>query len=558
MNWVFQLYQTNPTAQAIAILAFVCVAGMSLGGIGFRGIRLGTSGVLFAALFVGHFSKPIDHKTLEFVKEFGLILFVFCIGLQLGPGFFASLRDSGVRLNLLAASIVILGALTSVGVGWLLGVDSAAVLGVFSGATTNTPSLGAAQQTLSSFPDVSADRASLPALAYAVTYPMGIVGIIGTLLLLRSLFRVDVDAEVAALRNARPEGQHPLKRQTLVVENPNLVGVPLGEVPALIETGVVVTRIRHAADGAVSVATRATPLYLGDVIDVVGSTLGLTRFQQVVGGIHPDSPFPADGPLKQAKIVVTKKEVPRRTVRDLQQESLRHVVITTIRRGDVEMVATPDIDLRFGDVLQVVGPQADIERAEKVLGNSVHALNETHFVPLFAGIGVGILLGTFPIPIPGFPQPLKLGLAAGPLIVAILVGRLGRIGRLVWHMPRNANMAFRELGISLFFASVGLLAGPTFFSAVLSATGVLWLISGLCVTVIPLLIAGVVARKIFGMNYVELSGLLAGSMTDPPALAFAGSVCRSESPAVAYAAVYPLTMLLRIMSAQVLAVTLCG
>ena len=233
-------------------------------------------------------------------------------------------------------------------------------------------------------------------------------------------------------------------------------------------------------------------------------------------------------------------------------------MITTVRRGEVEVIAAPSLDLRFGDVLLVVGPQQDIEHAEQVLGNSVQALNETHFVPLFAGIGVGILLGTFPIPIPGFPQPLKLGLAAGPLIVAILVGRLGRIGRLVWHMPRNANMAFRELGISLFFASVGLLAGPTFFSAVLSATGALWLLSGLCVTVIPLLVVGVLARKAFGMNFLELSGLLAGSMTDPPALAFAGSVCRSESPAVAYAAVYPLTMLLRIMSAQVLAVTLCG
>lgn len=558
MNWIFELHQTNPTAQAIAILAFVCVAGMSLGGIGFRGIRLGTSGVLFAALFVGHFSKPIDHETLEFVKEFGLILFVFCIGLQLGPGFFASLRDSGLRLNLLAASIVVVGALLSVGVGWLLGVDNAAILGVFSGATTNTPSLGAAQQTLSSFPSVSSDRAALPALAYAVTYPMGIVGIIGALLVLRSGFRIDVDAEVAALRAARPEGQHPLKRQTLIVENPNLAGVPIGDVPALIETGVVVTRIRHASDGSVSVATRATPLNIGDVIDVIGSPLGLSRFQQVVGGIHPDSSFPVDGPLKQTKIVVTRKEVPGRTVRDLQQESLRHVVITTILRGEVEVVATPDVYLRFGDVLQVVGPQADIEHAEKVLGNSVQALNETHFVPLFAGIGVGILLGTFPIPIPGFPQPLKLGLAAGPLIVAILVGRLGRIGRLVWHMPRNANLAFRELGISLFFASVGLLAGPTFFSAVLSATGGLWLLSGLCVTVVPLLVVGVFARKVLAMNYVELSGLLAGSMTDPPALAFAGSVCRSESPAVAYAAVYPLTMLLRIMSAQILAVTLCG
>jgi putative transport protein len=558
MKWIFHLHETNPTAQAIAILAVVCVAGMGLGGITVRGVKLGTSGVLFAGILVGHFSRPIDHHTLEFVKEFGLILFVFCIGLQLGPGFFASLRDSGLRLNLLALAVVLLGIAVSVGLGWLLNLDSAAVLGVFSGATTNTPSLGAAQQTLASFPGVTEERAALPALAYAVTYPMGIIGIIGTLLALKSMFQIDVAAEVQAFTAAGTKGIQELNRRTLVVENPNLTGVAIEDVPGLIESGVVVSRIRRAGQAAVSAATGAAPLGIGDALSVVGSVPGLDRFQRAVGRSIEDSLTETDSPVKQQNVVLTRKLLAGKTVQELQLEGRHEVVATTVTRGDIEMVASPDLRLRFGDVLQVVGPEQGLNDAAAELGNSVHALNETQFVPLFAGIGAGILLGTFPIACPGLPQPLKLGLAGGPLIVAIIVGRMGQIGKLVWHMPRNANLAFRELGIALFFASVGLLAGPTFFSAACSFAGLEWLLAGTCVTVVPLLVVGVFARRAYALNYVELSGLLAGSMTDPPALAFASSACESESPAVAYATVYPLTMLLRIMAAQALAVILCG
>lgn len=555
MKWIFQLHATNPTAQAIAILAFVCVVGMVLGGITVRGVKLGTSGVLFAGILVGHFYKPIEHYTLEFVKEFGLILFVFCIGLQLGPGFFASLRQSGLRLNLLALGIVLLGAGISVALGWCLSLDHAAVLGVFSGATTNTPSLGAAQQTLATFPGVTEDRAVLPALAYAVTYP---IGIIGTLLAVKSLFRVDVAAELQAFTAAHSKGIQKLERRTLIVENPNLQGVAVGDMPGLIESGVVVSRIRRAGEDVLCAATASTLLRLGDALDTVGSAHGLDRFQKVVGRAGQDKLEDLNSPLKQEQVVLTRKRLAGKTVQELQLSALHDVVVTTVTRGDVEIIAAPDLQLRFGDVLQVVGPEHALNHAAEELGNSVHALNETHFVPFFAGIGAGILLGTFPINFPGFPQPLKLGLAGGPLIIAILVGRMGRIGRLVWHMPRNANLAFWELGIALFFASVGLLAGPTFFAAAWSATGLMWLLAGAFVTVVPLLLVGVFARRVLGLNYVELSGLIAGSMTDPPALAFASNLCQSESPAVAYAAVYPLTMMLRIMAAQVLAVALCG
>lgn len=558
MNWIFQLHATNPTAQAIAVLAFVCVVGMGLGSIKVRGIKLGTSGVLFAGILVGHFYKPIEHHTLEFVKEFGLILFVFCIGLQLGPGFFASLRHSGLRLNLLALAIVLLGAATAVGLGWLMKFDGAAVLGVFSGATTNTPSLGAAQQTLASFAGVPPERAALPALAYAVTYPIGIIGIIGTILAVKSMFHIDVEAELQSFAAARSEGIQEVQHRTLVVENPNLQGVAVASIPGLIESGVVISRIRRAGEETVEAATAEVVLNVGDALYAVGSAEGLDHFQRVVGRAGADMVMDLGSPVMEQNVVLTRKSLAGKTVHELRLSALHDVVITTVTRGDVEMVASPELQLRFGDVLQVVGPQEGLKRAAEELGNSVHALDETHFVPLFAGIGAGILLGTFPIACPGLPQPLKLGLAGGPLIIALVVGRIGRIGRLVWHMPRNANHAFRELGIALFFASVGLLAGPTFFNAACSLEGLKWLCAGVGVTVVPLVVVSVVARKAFALNYVELSGLLAGSMTDPPALAFVGNLFRSEAPAVAYAAVYPLTMLLRIMAAQTLAVILCG
>lgn len=558
MHWIFELHKTNPTAQAIAILSLICVLGMSLGSIQVRGIKLGTSGVLFAAILVGHFSKPVDHETLEFIKEFGLILFVFCIGLQLGPGFFASFRQAGLRLNALATAIVILGAVTVAALGWFLGLDGAAVLGLFSGATTNTPSLGAAQQTLASFADVSAERAALPALAYAVSYPVGIIGIIGTMLALKALFGIDVGREVEEKLASTCANVEPLERRTLVVENANLQGLSIREVPGLIESGVAVSRIRPFDSTEVRVATGATQLQLGDCILVVGPAHGLEHIQRAVGRSCQENLLAAPGAVAQRRIVVTNGDVLGQSLAQLQLDMLFGVSVTRVTRGDVEMTAVPTLRIQFGDVLRIVGPDAALSQAAKHLGNSLQALNETHFVPFFAGIGVGIALGTLPITCPGLPQPLRLGLAAGPLIVAIVVGRLGRIGRLVWHMPRNANLAFREFGIALFFASVGLMAGPTFFSTAFSSAGILWLFVGACVTVAPLMAVGITARTVYGTNFVDLSGLLAGSMTDPPALAFANGVCRSEGPAVVYATVYPWTMLLRIMTAQAMTVMLCG
>jgi putative transport protein len=558
MNWLLQMHTAQPVAHAIGILSLVCVAGMAVGSLKLRGVGLGTAGVLFAGILTGYFGKPVDHATLEFVKEFGLILFVFTIGLQLGPGFLATLRQQGLALNALAATIVILGAVTAPALGWLLGIDPAAVLGLLSGATTNTPSLGAAQQTLTTLPGVSPDRQELPALAYAVSYPVAIAGIIGTLLALKALFRIDPLKEAEAFAAEQRRGVEPVERRTLIVENSNLEGVQVEAIPGRREMGVTVSRIRRAEQAEVQLAADDTMLKKGDRIVAVGTGAMLERFERVVGRRIEEDLLQAPGGVTSLRIVVTSKRALGKTVRELGLAHLFGVIITRMTRADLEMSAVQDLRLRFGDVLQVVGNQESVQKTAIFLGNSLKELNETHFIPLFIGIALGIALGTVPVAVPGLPQPLRLGLAGGALIVALVLGRMGRIGRLVLHMPANVNLAFREFGIALFFAAVGLMAGGKFFSTVFSPAGALWLFAGLFVTVPPILVVGVFARAVLKLNFVALSGLLAGSMTDPPALAFASNISRSDAPTVSYATVYPLTMVLRILSAQLLVLLLCG
>ncbi len=557
MSGLPTLSTSQPVAFAVLVLSLIAVAGLAVGSLRIRGIGLGTAGVLFAGIAFGHFGFEIDPAILEFVREFGLILFVFTIGLQLGPGFFASLRQEGLRLNVLAASIVGLGALTVAFCAWMLKLDGAAALGVFSGATTNTPSLGAAQQTMAMLGTIAADRATLPALAYAVSYPVGIVGIIATLLFLRSVFRIDAEAEAEQFHAERQRGVHPLKRMNLLVENMNLDGVPISEVPGLQETGVTIARIRRAGQRAVQAATGETVLHGGDTILAVGTRPNLHRFQMVVGRESDTDLFQAPGDVTFRRVVATRAEVLGKTVGELGLDHLYGVAVTRVDRAGIEMTAVADLRLQFGDRLHIVGDEESLAKVGDVLGNSVKALNETHFIPVFLGIALGVIVGVIPFHFPGLPVPVRLGIAGGPLIIAILLSRLGRIGRLVWHMPANANLAFRELGITLFLACVGLKAGAQFFAMVFSASGLVWLLAALLVTIIPLLIIGLIARAQMKLNYMTICGLIAGSMTDPPALAFAGAISKSDAPSFAYATVYPLAMLLRIVAAQALVFALC-
>jgi putative transport protein len=554
MNWFFQLQGTQPVAHAVGILALVCFAGMALGSVKIRGVGLGTAGVLFAGIITGHFGKPVNKDTLDFVKEFGLILFVFAIGLQLGPGFFAALRQQGIMLNALAAAIVILGAASAPLAGWIAGFDPAAVLGVFSGASVNMPSLGAATQTLSTMPNLSPDRLALPALACAVTFPTAIVASIGSLLLLKQIFRIDPAREAADFTARTRRRIEPLERRTLILTNPDFDGLRLDAIPGRVEAGVTISRVRH--DDETGAATDATILRRGDRMAVIGPRAGLDRFERAVGQRSDEDLVLTESGITFRRVVVTDGAVLGRTVGELDLDDRFGVVVTRITRGDTEMTAVPNLRLQFGDTVQIVGHDADLDKATAALGNSVKELNETHFIPLFIGIFLGVVLGTMPIVFPGLPQPVRLGLAGGPLIVALVLGRFGRIGRLVCHMPVNANIAFRDFGIALFFAAVGLDAGGKFFATVFSPTGLQWMLAGACVTMLPLLLVGIFARVATKMSFVDLSGLLSGSMTNPPALTFATTLARSDSPAVAYATVYPLTMLLRILCAQVLTLTL--
>lgn len=554
MTWLSELHRTQPLAHAVGMLAFVCVLGMALGSLKFRGIGLGTAGVLFAGILVGSWGEEVDHHALAFVKEFGLILFVFTIGLQLGPGFFAALRQQGVKLNLLAAAVVLLGAVGAPFIGWLAGFDPASVLGIFSGASTNTPSLGAGTEALGMVPGIPPDRLALPALAYAVTYPAAIVGIIGALLLLKMILRIDPvrEAEEHAAKNQRRV--EPLENRTLIVTNPKLSGVRLSEIPGVHEAGITISRIRHGEE--THAAIDASLIHRDDRMVVVGPGAALDRFEHLIGERGEDEAPLAGTPLGLRRVVITDRKVLGKTVGELNLDDRFGVAVTRVTRADLQMPAVPDLRLQFGDQMQIVGTETDLDQAAQAVGNSLKELNETHFIPFFIGIALGVVLGTLPIPFPGMPQPIKLGLAGGPLIMALILGRVGRIRRQVWHMPVNTNLAFREFGIALFFAAVGLGAGPKFFGTVFSVIGVQWLLAGVCVTVLPLLLVGLFARVVLKMNFIELSGLLAGSMTDPPALAFASNIAKSDGPTVAYATVFPLTTLLRILSAQILAIVL--
>jgi putative transport protein len=541
-----------PAAYDLLVLSAVVLLGIGLGNIRIGGVKLGLAGVLFAALAAAHFGLQPREEVAHFLKDFGLVLFVFALGMQMGPGFFASLRRQGRLLNVHAAGIVLAGAAVAVVGGWLLQIPLPAVAGLFAGATTNTPALGAAQQALAAASSPAGEQ-SLPALAYAATYPLAIVGIIGSLILLRLWFKVDLARETQHFAQEQGAGGQPLQRLNLKVQNSNLHGIRIGEVPGLRELGVVVARHRPASAGEVHAATPETKLHQGDVVLAVGTAENLERCRLILGTVADEDLMRSDGRVQHRRVVVTNRDLVGKSVRELGLEALHNVTVTRISRGELIFPAMPDLRLQFGDMLLIVGTDADLDTATKAVGNAVNMLQETKFAAIFAGILLGVLLGLYPLPIPGLPAPVRLGLAGGPLVAAILLSHLGRLGPLIVHMPLNANRALREFGIILFLANVGLLAGGRFAETVFTAQGLQWVLLGLAVTVLPLLAAGAIARKWHRMNFVNLSGLVSGSMTDPPALAFATGLARNDSPAVAYASVYPLTMLLRIVAAQVIA-----
>ena len=546
----------SPHAEPILVISLTAILGLLIGSIRIRGIKLGVAGMLFSGLLLGHFGLTLEPHLMTFLKEFGLALFVFTVGLQLGPGFFNSLKKDGLRLNALAVLIVLSGAaLVFVGGRFVLGWQAGELAGIFSGSTTNTPSLGAAQQAMGGAGQ--AEAASRAAMAYAVAYPFGVLGIILMIILIRVMFRIDPQRELLELKQQLAQGTREPQRASLQVENPNLEGVALRNIPGLGEDGVVVSRIRRHGEAAVSLANADTVLHVGDVILAVGSPEQLERAALSIGRRVDEDLRKAPGKVTAKRVIVTHKDMIGKTIAATRISERFGVTVSRVSRQDMILTAMPDVKLQFGDMLNIVGEDAAIEQAANALGNSVHQLNETSFASIFIGITVGILFGLYPWNLPGMPVPLRLGLAGGPLIIAILMGRLGRVGPLVIHMPINANTAFRELGIIFFLACVGLGAGGKFVETAFSATGLKWMAMGAVVTTVPLLIAGVIGRKLMKVNYLTLTGVLAGSMTDPPALAFSTKLTNSDYPSLAYANVYPLTMLLRILVAQLAVLWLC-
>ncbi len=549
MIWLSELGKVQPVAYTVLVLSIVAIIGLAIGSVRIRGASIGVAGVLFAGIFMGHLGFQINPSILDFVRDFGLILFVYTVGLQVGPSFISSLKKEGLRLNLMAFGIVLCGALLTIFLAYLFKIDIAAAVGIFSGATTNTPSLGAAQEALKTLPSVSPERLVLPSLGYAVAYPFGVLGIILTMLLVKGLLKIDSTEEVELFKKGLESDVRNLERVNFVIQNKNLDGITIEDLPGRRELGIVISRIKKVG-GEVEPALRDMVLNVGDIILAIGSKKSLEQFELIIGKRSDVDLLKIPSDVVSKRIVVTHKEVLGKSLRELGLHEIYGVNVTRVTRSDIELTAVADLKLQFGDMLQVVGEPEDIEKVAKFLGNSVQELNHTNLVPVFIGITLGMILGTYPLSIGSMPAPVRLGLAGGPLIVAIILSRIGKIGPLVWYMPVNANIAMRELGIVLFLGCVGLKAGDQFIPTLVNGDGLLWMGCGAIITFVPMLLLGFLGRLVFKMNFMNLCGLMAGSMTDPPALAFAHSIANSDAPAISYAAVYPLTMILRILVAQ--------
>lgn len=547
----------SDVALTICLLSLVAVLGLAIGHIRIRGISLGIGGVLFGGILVGHWLNRYDfvlnEHTLHFIQEFGLILFVYTIGNQVGPGFFASLRHSGLRLNGVAMAIVALSGVLVVALHLGMDVPLGVILGIFSGAVTNTPSLGAGQQTLA---ELGGEQATeVMGMGYAIAYPIGILGILFTMWLIRLVFRIDIAAEAHEHEESLSKRQHGLESCNVRITNANLDGLRVAEIPDFDRHDVTYSRLRRGEQFFIPrVDTR---LALGDVLYLVGTPPALKRMQMIIGEVYVDNTPIQKTAYRSERAVVTNESVIGKKIRHLNLQASHDVVISRLNRAGIELVPTGGMTLQFGDVINLVGRQEDIDTVMALVGNAQQKLQQVQMLPVFVGVGLGVLLGSIPVSVPGLPVALKLGLAGGPLVVAIILARIGTIGKVYWFMPPSANLALREIGIVLFLSVVGLKAGGHFFSTLLSHDGMAWMGYGALITLLPLMIVGFLARWRSKLNYLTLCGLLAGSMTDPPALAFANSL-REESgaPALAYATVYPLVMFLRIILPQVLAVLL--
>lgn len=559
MNWLQDLL-TNPNsiAHIVALYAFVIAAGVLLGKIKFFGISLGVTFVLFVGIMVGHFGFTGNPAILSFIQDFGLILFVFCIGLQVGPSFFSSFKKGGITMNLLAVGIVMLNIAVALALYFALQgrVEMPMMVGILCGAVTNTPGLGAANEALQ---QLSYNGPEI-AMGYACAYPLGVMGIILSMIVIRYLCRVDMNREAEEIQQEEEANPH-LKPYTisLKVQNEALAGKKLSQVQAFLARDFVCTRIIQ--DNRMVSPNANTVLRLGDKMFIVCAEDDSEAIMTFIGpSIDMDwnATNHSDKPMVSRRILVTQPQINGKTLGELHFSSMYGVNVTRVNRSGMDLFAARNLRLQVGDRVMVVGTQDAIERVASLLGNQLKRLDHPNIVTIFVGILCGIFFGSLPIAIPGMPTPVKLGLAGGPLIISILIGRFGHKVKLVTYTTMSANLMLREVGLVLFLASVGIKAGGNFVQMVVEGDGLLYVGLGFLITIIPLLIMGMIARWHHRVNYYTLMGLIAGSNTDPPALAYANQISGNDAPAVGYSTVYPLAMFLRILTAQLLILTLAG
>ena len=561
MDWIKTLlFDTESIAHLLLLYSFVIAVGVLLGKLKFRGVSFGVAFILFTGIVVGHFGFTGNLKTIGFVQDFGLILFVYSLGLQVGPSFFTSFRKGGMRMNRLAVYLVLLNLAVAVGVYFLMfdrtDPDSFPMLvGVLSGAVTNTPGLGAAEEALRQMGNTGVEIAS----GYACAYPLAVLGVIMVPIIVKAICRIKDDKENEQLENMRQEdtSTKPMK-QYLEMTNERLNGKTILEIRRLINREFICSRLLH--DGVVVTPHRDTVVNMGNQLCVVSAEDDGEAIRTLLGTpveVEWDNVKGAE-PLVSRRIVVTKEKLNGKTLGQLHLGSIYDVTITRVVRSGTELFASASLALQIGDRLSVVGKESSVAAVAQRVGNEMKRLDVPNIATLFIGIMVGVLFGSIPFSIPGIPTPMKLGLAGGPLIVAILISRFGYKLKLVTYTKASANMMLREVGIALFLASVGIKSGATFFETVMSGDGLTYMLGGLLITAVPVFIVALIARKRYNMNYYSIIGLVAGASTNPPALAFANSQTEYDAPAVAYSTVYPLTMFLRILTAQLMVLIGCS
>lgn len=561
MEWLIDLLKpgTASLASTILLYSFVIFTGIYLGKVKVLGVSLGVTFVLFVGILMGHLGYVVETDTLHFLREFGLILFIFSIGMQVGPGFFSSFREGGVMLNGLAMLGIALNVGIMLVIYYVQGGASGAtsieqMVGIMSGAVTNTPGLGAAQQTaLQVNPDAYGASEAM-SMGYAAAYPLGVVGIILTMIVLKKAFKVDVQKEIDAVEADQKDSQLAPHMLTLRVTNDLIAGLTVQKLHTLISANFVVSRMEKP-DGEIIVPLAETELVKDDLLLIVCSVHDEETFTRFIGPAVEKDWNAERGPVAMRRILVSKSEYNGVKLGSLRLRSGYKLNVTRVTRNGIELLAAANLRLQMGDRLTVVGTVGDVDRLADRLGNSVKSLDHPHLITMFIGIFLGIVAGSIPLHFPGLSVPMKLGLAGGPLVVAILISAFGPKIHLVTYTSTSANLLLREIGLCLFLASVGISAGQGFVETVFNSVGAMWVLYGFIITVVPLLVVGVIAKLKYKTNYLALIGLLSGAYTDPPALAYAGKVAGNDAPAVAYSTVYPLTMFMRVIAAQV--VILC-